>query len=655
LDATFTDTASAFQTAQTGCKGLGNLFGHNLDLLPLDRIQPPEATKRSQPEDSSDNFSASFKDDFLDIGDGSEDDFEEVSLADLNNEFNAESGDVFIDDLDADLGYDLDADLKADLKADLMADLKADLEDEFFAGLSDEDPDDNPEGSSRAGLDLNDADLEAWEDIYLDDFEEEPIDDPQDDSLESFEADCLKALNEESLKAYADNSQDVLADPSEENAKDYQGLVDVLKNRLLILQESAPSLPHWHLSRIKADKIQAGHKAKNLFPCPRRQKVSPTSPLMKAHYDWVKQNTTQIRELGFAPLELLKVNPELCPGFFTSFDPKSIGKIHKPLQALVDPHNKPAEEALPLAQKSSAAFPISLRSDCPELALSDKKLPCREFTPQNSPDLSPALPADPQSDCLNPPQEPRLVINTGQRPPSTHLSSGKSGAEILEIHAEDILPEGRNSFPTIKHGSTGSALARSFYQIQAPKLKRLMGGLLIIQLAVVLALIYQLLTAPRPRYFGVHPDLRLVKPVALNLPHIKTASLVNWTGRILTQSLTLDFAQWSKKLQSLEAQYSPQGFSGLINFLETNGYLQRVIAERLNLNCELIGSPLVTDTRLENKRYVWQLELPVLLTFHSSKGVEGSQKIMATVLVQRTEETFKPLGVEIKEVLLAKN
>jgi len=162
----------------------------------------------------------------------------------------------------------------------------------------------------------------------------------------------------------------------------------------------------------------------------------------------------------------------------------------------------------------------------------------------------------------------------------------------------------------------------------------------------------QFFLKPSPQYFAATDDFRIQKLVPLDKPYITQAGLLNWASRTVVQTLQLDFAHWRDTLQSVRNNYTEKAFAELFNSLNESGNLDMVRQKRLIVTASIEKAPVVTASGILQGRKAWRIQMPIVLSYESSEGVENSQKLLAKITAHRVSTTEHPKGVKITQLVL---
>jgi hypothetical protein len=157
--------------------------------------------------------------------------------------------------------------------------------------------------------------------------------------------------------------------------------------------------------------------------------------------------------------------------------------------------------------------------------------------------------------------------------------------------------------------------------------------------------------APRHNVFELNAGQKLTGTVPEKEPFNDAQTAINWASRKVGEIFALDFLHWDRQLKKLEASFTPAGFLGYQKFLKDEGVIRMLDSQRLNLTCRLNGAPVLTDRNKDKKHPVWQLELPVTMTFHSSNGPVKSQNLEILLEVTKEDPVSKPQALVIRKSL----
>lgn len=157
---------------------------------------------------------------------------------------------------------------------------------------------------------------------------------------------------------------------------------------------------------------------------------------------------------------------------------------------------------------------------------------------------------------------------------------------------------------------------------------------------------------PEPRYFSVTNDFRVVELQALSEPMVTDPGMLNWCSDVVVRTFSMDFLHFRQQLGDVRKFYAPDAFEGLVSSLKTSGILDLVKQKRLSVRVTLGRTPIITARGMVSGAMSWKVEVPVVSSYESSQGVENTQQLMATLLVQRADPRVYPDGIYVKQIVL---
>jgi intracellular multiplication protein IcmL len=235
---------------------------------------------------------------------------------------------------------------------------------------------------------------------------------------------------------------------------------------------------------------------------------------------------------------------------------------------------------------------------------------------------------------------------------SSQESSQQSSQKSPQSPSKDYSQNYSQQFP---HGAALIVDSRNWNRQLADKLLKTTFFLSLLLLLAVLVNIYQFLQRPKPLYFAVTADLKVLEMVPLSEPSLSDQALLNWTSQAVTSALSLDFLHWRQKLSEIRPNFDSKGFESYVRSLETEGHLKKIQTERLILSCVPVQAPIITNSAVVAGVMSWKVQMPILLSYQSSAGVSATQKLLAEIFLERIETHINPRGVIIKQLVFTKN
>lgn len=200
--------------------------------------------------------------------------------------------------------------------------------------------------------------------------------------------------------------------------------------------------------------------------------------------------------------------------------------------------------------------------------------------------------------------------------------------------------------------STDVVMRGSWDRKQYKRALTVAGASATVSFALLLVVVLLILMRPEPKYFSVTNDFRVIELSPLNQPYISNAGLLNWSSEVITRTFSLDFLHFRRQLGDVRKHYAPDAFKQLIAALKSSGIIDMIKGQRLSVSVVIEKAPVITATGVLQGVMSWKIEIPIVASYESSKGVETTQHLNASMLVQRGDLREHPEGVLVKQVVL---
>lgn len=189
-------------------------------------------------------------------------------------------------------------------------------------------------------------------------------------------------------------------------------------------------------------------------------------------------------------------------------------------------------------------------------------------------------------------------------------------------------------------------LRNNFYR---DNYRRLVGALIILLVIIVILIstvLYQIINRPDPKYFAVTTDGRIMPLYPLSEPMISPGDLLQWAHRAAIDAYTYNFVNYRDAMQTLQNQFTPDGWRYYEDALRTSRTLEMVIAKKLVVSAVATGTPVIVEQMVVSGRYSWKVQIPILVTYQSPNE-QTQQSMIITMIISRVPTVDMPKGIAI--------
>lgn len=219
------------------------------------------------------------------------------------------------------------------------------------------------------------------------------------------------------------------------------------------------------------------------------------------------------------------------------------------------------------------------------------------------------------------------------------------------------LPEGAVSAEeALALKGLGSVVIRNeFYRDGYRSLLKIavIEAMIIVALIAVMAYVIHI-HQPENRYFATTEDGRLVPMVGLNEPNLSTPALMSWTAQAATEVMTFGFHDYRRRLQEASRNFTKVGWASFTTALEKSRIIEMVEANQQVVTAAPRSAPILISEGLQNGRYQWQVELPIVVTYQAGSQ-NRADNLLLTLLIVRVPKLESPNGVGIEQWVAVPN
>ncbi len=146
------------------------------------------------------------------------------------------------------------------------------------------------------------------------------------------------------------------------------------------------------------------------------------------------------------------------------------------------------------------------------------------------------------------------------------------------------------------------------------------------------------------RYFTVSPTGVVTQLVALDKPLV-TDEVARQFSRDFAMTLySTNYINFRQKIESVESMFYEASFD---NFIVEFEEILNFIKKKKMYTHALIELPVLIKKLEHNGRMKWKFEMPITIHYESSSNSSFTQKVIATIVIQRTDNRKKIGGVEV--------
>lgn len=200
-------------------------------------------------------------------------------------------------------------------------------------------------------------------------------------------------------------------------------------------------------------------------------------------------------------------------------------------------------------------------------------------------------------------------------------------------------------------GVTLVLLRNAFYRDNYRRAVFAVTVVFFINVLLFASILYRYLNPPSPQYFATNAQYQLIKWHPLTDPVVDDNYVLQWVSNAVQQAFNLDFIHWRQQLQAASNNFTPSGWHWFLSAFKQSGDLDSLVNLQMVSDATITGAPVIQYQAVLGDRYIWKIELPLLVTYVSAKHATIRQPFKVTVIVQRVSVEDNPQQIAINQFL----
>lgn len=158
---------------------------------------------------------------------------------------------------------------------------------------------------------------------------------------------------------------------------------------------------------------------------------------------------------------------------------------------------------------------------------------------------------------------------------------------------------------------------------------------------------WALSSKPEPLFFIAREDGGIIPIVPVTQPYLNDAAVLNFAVEAITNSLTLNFANWRSQLSSASEFFErPNGWNNFLEALEGSGTLDLIRNRNLVSSVVANGAVIVDRGPDASGRFRWVVQVPITISYQSANESRTESRLAELEIARLpTWQTSRAVGV----------
>ena len=173
---------------------------------------------------------------------------------------------------------------------------------------------------------------------------------------------------------------------------------------------------------------------------------------------------------------------------------------------------------------------------------------------------------------------------------------------------------------------------------------------IVVIMALVVLLLYQVSSRPLPTFTAVAPNKQALKLTSSYEPNLLPDTLIKWASKAAVAAYTFDFVNYKKQIEAVRPYFTEDGWSQYQSSVQ--GLISTIADNKLFVNSVVSGPPVISNQGdLTGRGYAWRVQLPFLVTYQSAQSTTH-KNFMVLITIIRIPTTTNPKGIGIDQFVM---
>jgi intracellular multiplication protein IcmL len=180
-----------------------------------------------------------------------------------------------------------------------------------------------------------------------------------------------------------------------------------------------------------------------------------------------------------------------------------------------------------------------------------------------------------------------------------------------------------------------------------PQLFYVVMGVLGVLVLLLGTVIFQIVNRPLPSYYAALPDgeTKYIKPYTE--PNLLSDTILRWASKAATSAYTFDFVNYNQQINATKPFFNDAGWRGYL--ASVRPLINTIVQRQLFVYGVVSGTPVISNQGpLPGKGYVWQIQIPFLVTYQAAE-TSSKRRFIVRMNVVRVPTTVNPQGIGIDQ------
>lgn len=175
-------------------------------------------------------------------------------------------------------------------------------------------------------------------------------------------------------------------------------------------------------------------------------------------------------------------------------------------------------------------------------------------------------------------------------------------------------------------------------------------GVVVVLLAAVAFVLYQLANRPEPEFYARLATGEGMTLESFDAPNLLPQTITRFASKAAVTALTFDFVNYEAQINKARPFFTDAGWTVFRS--SVSGLINTVVQGQLFVSGVVVGQPVISNEgEVPDRGYVWRVQVPFIVTYQSANTTYEKRYFIIVSMV-KVPTSQNPQGIGIDQFMM---
>lgn len=173
-----------------------------------------------------------------------------------------------------------------------------------------------------------------------------------------------------------------------------------------------------------------------------------------------------------------------------------------------------------------------------------------------------------------------------------------------------------------------------YYRDNYRRVLVLISILAVTALLQTILVFFQRIHKSEPHYFATTTTGQIIPLQSLSMPVVTNHYLLQWASLAVRAAFNLDFVNYEKQFKNASVYFTVDGWKSFMDAMNNAEVMNSLKNKKLMMSAVINGSPVILAQEAIKGRYLWRVQMPLLVTYTSASDTKKSHFVVTLDIIR---------------------